>query len=595
MMLVQEAKKKCPHLTIINGEDLSNYKKFSNKIFEVLQKFTDKVEKLGFDENYLDVTSIIDKKLEEIANNECEKLLVEGFIHPNEEVFDTCKCGCRERLVLGSHLAKEIREQILKDVGLTTCAGIGHNKLLAKLVGSMNKPNQQTLLAPLYAKEFLAELNDVKAITGIGLKTAGSIEEIGIKSIAELQNCDIERLRKKFGYDLALKLKELSYGRDSSIVKASGKPKSIGLEDSCKSISIRCDVEQKFRLLLARLIQQISEDDRIPVCIKLTLRKYDPLKKTSHRETKQCNILPSLFKNLNGKIILAENGQEKLMKTIMNLFDRIIPESSHKTPFNITLLGLCFSKFQERKKGSGSIANFLMKKSDVEVQAITNLSNESASFSSDSFRTKTASPLGMDYETVSNHSLASLSGSESEIEPSPKKKKLNILLARRRCNLSTSTDDIASPSKLRVSELRLNSLDKGESSFFATASKSTNPATSTPLPCSKRLSPLSMTSTPMSSSEQSIITPIPVLGTPTPSISVDTNENSSVPPTVDLNVFKDLPSDIQKELLVAWQKPSSNAMGMSSTSAIPSAINPAKKAKITNNKNNLLKYFIRNS
>jgi hypothetical protein len=98
---------------------------------------------------------------------------------------------------------------------------------------------------------------------------------------------------------LALKLKDLSYGRDSSTVKASGKPKSIGLEDSCKSISIRCDVEQKFRLLLARLIQQISEDDRIPVCIKLTLRKYDPANKTSHRKTKQCNILPSLFKNLN--------------------------------------------------------------------------------------------------------------------------------------------------------------------------------------------------------------------------------------------------------------------------------------------------------
>lgn len=450
LMSLQEAKNKCPHLVVVNGEDLTNYRKFSNSIFEVLHKFTNQVEKLGFDENYLDVTSIIEKRLEELGSQPEDALMVDGYVHPSEASLSSCNCGCAQKLILGSQLAKELRDEIFKQLKLTTCAGIAHNKLLAKLIGSQNKPNKQTVLAPLAASTFLAELKDLRSITGIGSKTAASIEETGISTIEELQHCDIDKLTKKFGYDMAQRLKAQSLGEDFSVLRPTGKQKSIGLEDSCSAISIRGDVEEKFRHLLMRLILQISEEDRIPVNIKLTIRKWDASKKTSHRECKQSNILPSLFKNVAGKTIFADGAQEKLLKTIMTLFDRMI---DMKVPFNITLLGLCFAKFQERKKGSGSIANFLMKKSDVEVQSITNLSNESiTSFNSlnDSFRTKTSSPIGMDFETMSNNSVASLSGSESELEPSPKKKKLNVLMAARRRCLSSSNDDIASPSKLKV-------------------------------------------------------------------------------------------------------------------------------------------------
>lgn len=668
MMTIKEAKEKCPNITLVNGENLSNYRKYSNLIFEVLQKFVEKVEKLGMDENYLDVTSIIDKRMEEIGNNSCDNLYFEGFVHPTEQSFENCNCGCLVRLKLGTHLAKEIREQIFNETGLTCCAGVAHNKLLAKLIGSQNKPNKQTVLSPKHAKQFMAELKNLRSITGIGEKTASAIEEIvGLKTIEDLQNCDIEKLVKKFGYDLAVKIKEQSIGKDTSVVKPSGKPKSIGLEDSCKTISIRSDVEQKFRLLLVRLVQQIRDDDRIPVSIKVTLRKYDPIKKNSHRETRQSNILPSLFKNVDGKVIIMEGGQEKLLKTIMSMFDRLV---DLKVPFNITLLGLCFSKFQERKTGNSSIANFLMKKKDVEVQAITNLSNDSATFSSDSFRSTTASPLGMDYETMSNNSLASLSGSESEFEPSPKKKKLNLLLQRRRA-FSTSTDDIASPTKLRVSELRLNST---ETSFFASAAKSSTPLSM----ISKKLSPLSISnkteekqalnancsgenssameispiaiknpmksflaskfpaekfsnsffSTSTKTSENPILpeaaekekSPIPLIKSPTltttsvkrlqsecesettfkpiseppqqSSNSSESQEYSHIPPSVDLNVFKDLPIEMQRELLVAWKNNPANSTA--SSSAVITGANNSKKAKIMNGKNTLHKYFVKN-
>jgi len=49
---------------------------------------------------------------------------------------------------MGSHLASEIRKLIFDQTGLTCCAGISHNKILAKLAGECHKPNQQTILFP---------------------------------------------------------------------------------------------------------------------------------------------------------------------------------------------------------------------------------------------------------------------------------------------------------------------------------------------------------------------------------------------------------------------------------------------------------------
>lgn len=262
---------------------------------------------------------------------------------------------------------------------------------------------------------------------------------------------------------------------------------------------------------------QVSEDGRIPIAVKIILRKFDSQKKTSHRETKQANILPSLFKstqcNANGaKVVLADGAQDKLLKIIMRLFERVIDMSK---PFNITLIGLAFSKFQQRKVGSSSIANFLIKKTDLEVQSVTSLTSEGISESSscssqvkiaaqsndensfrsspttfqpsDQFyrrRTTAASPIPM---LVDNGSESAATNSdfsdfsETEVEPSPKKSRIGrLLMAKRRCLgssvVGTETSDVSSPSKLRVCDLRLNSRDS-EKDFPMSPSTSGNTST----------------------------------------------------------------------------------------------------------------------
>lgn len=256
------------------------------------------------------------------------------------------------------------------------------------------------------------------------------------------------------------------------------------------------------------------------------LRKYDVHKKSSHRETKQANILPSLFRSSSctdtggPKVILADGAQEKLLKIIMRLFERVVDMTK---PFNITLIGLAFSKFQQRKVGSSSIANFLIKKTDLEVQSITSLTNtdvetnnDSASSStrstspmpsnddeafrsspttfqpSDQFyrrRTTAASPIPMliDNGSESGATNSDFSDfSETEVEPSPKKSRISrLIMNKRRCFGSSaiynSTGDtateVASPSKLRVCDLRLNSRDSDRDFPISSSSTSTSIST----------------------------------------------------------------------------------------------------------------------
>ena len=59
---------------------------------------------------------------------------------------------------MGSIIAAEVRQAILQDTGLTCCAGIAHNKLLAKLVAGWRKPNMQTTLLPEDTESLLSGL-----------------------------------------------------------------------------------------------------------------------------------------------------------------------------------------------------------------------------------------------------------------------------------------------------------------------------------------------------------------------------------------------------------------------------------------------------
>ncbi|XP_011865797.1 PREDICTED: DNA polymerase iota [Vollenhovia emeryi] len=447
-MPVQEALRLCPELALVNGEDLTSYRHYSTKISEILQQFTPLVERLGFDDNFLDVTSLVERQLRSHQNEgeldmstssvefESLKEISKVFGPADEE----CPCGCHARLMIGSKIAAEIRSRIYEELHLTCSAGIAHNKLLAKLAGSLNKPNQQTLIFPCSGPMLLSTIGSVSKIPGVGQKTMELLLSNNIRTVDDLRRIPLENLELKIGVDLARRLKDNAEGIDETVVKPSGKKQSIGLEDGFKSVSLVAEVESRLGALLRRLMEVVREDGRIPIAMRITVRKHDLNKPTSgKRETRQCALPKHLLPSTRNGVY----DHSKMLTLAMKLFHRIVDVSK---PFHLTLLGVAFTKYEERSYGRSSIAPFLCKQ--VAVHSILDISSEEGiceanqgspmSISQDSNDSSDQSAMGLGTPTsslscspISKLYVAGQNAEDdlqNEVEPLPKKTKLEVWL-----------------------------------------------------------------------------------------------------------------------------------------------------------------------
>lgn len=76
------------------------------------------------------------------------------------------------RHLLGSHLAQYLRLRLEQDFGYTSTCGISTNKLLSKLVGSKNKPRNQTTLLAFTDDDIIGFVDGhkLRTIPGMGSK-----------------------------------------------------------------------------------------------------------------------------------------------------------------------------------------------------------------------------------------------------------------------------------------------------------------------------------------------------------------------------------------------------------------------------------------
>lgn len=155
------ALEKCPHLIVVKPR-FSRYKEISLQIRKIFYEYTDLVEPLSLDEAYLDVTE--NKKGIESAND----------------------------------IAREIRQKIFTETGLTASAGISINKFLAKVASDYNKPNGQKTIHPSQILDFMEEL-PIEKFFGIGKVTANKMHELHIFKGLDLKKKSLEDLIRLFG------------------------------------------------------------------------------------------------------------------------------------------------------------------------------------------------------------------------------------------------------------------------------------------------------------------------------------------------------------------------------------------------------------
>lgn len=157
LQLIKEARRICPDVIIELGEDISIFRDASKELYNFIRSFSwsDKAERLGFDEVWLDVTDMVEHNIDLLNRHDLEHSFfqlarddptrgfaydatsVAGHAYPEDYAAPEECDDLTFRLRLGSHLALHIRHELESQKGYTCAAGVATNKLLSKLVGSL--------------------------------------------------------------------------------------------------------------------------------------------------------------------------------------------------------------------------------------------------------------------------------------------------------------------------------------------------------------------------------------------------------------------------------------------------------------------------
>uniref|UniRef100_A0AAV2MRL5 UmuC domain-containing protein n=1 Tax=Knipowitschia caucasica TaxID=637954 RepID=A0AAV2MRL5_KNICA len=297
LMSVTEAKEKCPELVLVKGEDLTHYRELSHKVTELLVSYCPLVERLGFDENFMDITEMVERRLQQY-----ETCTFNGHVYSNNYSEDKAK-------------------------------------MYPWLAVGTFKPNQQTTLLPEDISSIMGSLSSVRKVQGIGHQTAKRLQGLGVSSIKDLQIFPLDNLAREFGESSARRLKNIAIGSDDSAVTPTGAPQSLSDEDSFKKMSSPKEVLEKIQELLACLVERMHNDGRRPQTLRLTIRRYSASNKWYSRESRQGPI-PSHIgqKIINGNF---DNAVDQLTSLAMKLFYKMVVSNK---AFHLTLINSISSK-----------------------------------------------------------------------------------------------------------------------------------------------------------------------------------------------------------------------------------------------------------
>ena len=183
------ARRKCPYLEVYKP-DYKIYKRYSDMMYTYLCNYSDKIERFSIDECFLDYTD-------------------------SYKLFgDPIK------------LAYKIKKDIKVNFGFTVNVGIGNNKLLAKMASDFSKPDRVHTLFSYEVKNKMWPL-DVGDLFMIGKSTSKKLRDLGINTIGELANCEMDFSMRHFK-SMGKMMWNYANGIDYSEVETDyGNPKSI--------------------------------------------------------------------------------------------------------------------------------------------------------------------------------------------------------------------------------------------------------------------------------------------------------------------------------------------------------------------------------
>jgi DNA polymerase-4 len=173
----ERARRLCPDAIFV-APDFEHYRARSRDVMAVLRSHVERVEVVGLDEAYLDLTG-----------------------------FDRHRSA-----------ARRVKEAVKAETGLTCSVGLGPNKLVAKVASDAEKPDGFVELTADEARIRFAEASP-GLVPGIGPKTVARLGQLGIATLGRLGTTSDAQLSEWFGARLGPHLGALARFEDERLIE----------------------------------------------------------------------------------------------------------------------------------------------------------------------------------------------------------------------------------------------------------------------------------------------------------------------------------------------------------------------------------------
>lgn len=271
-----QALEKCPQLTVV-APDYELYVEASRHFVEILRQFSPLVEQYSIDEAWVDMTG-------------------------TQRIYGDPRLA-----------AEKMRERIWNELGFTVNVGISTNKILAKMAGDFEKPNK---VHTLYPEEIEAKFwpLPVRDLFLVGAATERKLNLLGIYTIGDLANADVNMLRKRLGKP-GETIWHFANGRNADmVVPVPAENKGYSNATTTAQDVVSRDVGQRVLLSLCETVaMRMRKDGKSGRCVTIHLRTSD-FRHFSHQLQLHgaTNITAELFKAACWAFDEAWDGQTPL-------------------------------------------------------------------------------------------------------------------------------------------------------------------------------------------------------------------------------------------------------------------------------------------
>ena len=273
-----EAGRKCPDLIFVSPR-MEVYQEESKVIREILHRYTGLVEPLSLDEAYLDVTEP------------------------------------KQGPPSGTLIARQIREAIYEETGLTASAGVGPSKFVAKVASDQDKPDGLTVVEPEEQLDFIAEL-PIGDFHGIGPVTEEKMQEMGIQVGADLQEVSEKMLRRRFGKRGGY-FKRLATGEDDRPVQPNRERKSVGAEQTfSEDISGPEEMLSRLEPITQRVSDRLESTGREGRTVTLKLKSHDHEVSTRQTTLRRAVRSEKALMRLAGRLLRRPHPPEEPVRLL---------------------------------------------------------------------------------------------------------------------------------------------------------------------------------------------------------------------------------------------------------------------------------------